>query len=226
MDKIYSRNRIKIYKLSKIKVLIIVILFLIIIFIIYYIHMAYPVIVASCENAAYSSVTNIVTTEIKNIMQEYTYSDLINVEKDNEGKIVFLKSNVIVMNEIIAKINQNIQQKIDEQERIKVFINMGTLTGLSNLRFIGPKFEIEFEAAGDCFVSLESKFESAGINQTIHKIYVNTDSFVKIITPFGAFEKDIKATVLLTEAIIVGDVPETYYNLESVEEDEILKYKD
>lgn len=188
--------------------------------------MGYPVLVASCENAAYSSVTNIVTSEIKKIMQEYTYSDLVTTEKNNNGEIVFLKSNVIVMNEIIAKITQNIQNDIDAQERVTVFINMGTLTGISALRMVGPKFEVELEAAGDCFVDVNSKFESAGINQTIHKIYVDIDAFVKIITPLGSFEKDIKSKVLLTEAIIVGEVPDTYYNLKGVEEEEILKYKE
>lgn len=224
MDKIYSRRKIRIYKLSKIKVLIVIILIFLIIFVVYYGNLVYPVLVASCENVAYSRVTSIVTSEIKKIMQEYTYSDLINIEKNNNGEIVFLKSNVIIMNEIVARLTQNIQSSIDKQERVKVFINMGTITGLSALSMIGPKFEIELEAAGDAFVDLSSKFESAGINQTIHKIYVDIDAFVKIITPLGSFERDIKSTVLLTEAIIVGEVPETYYNVEGVEKKEVLKY--
>lgn len=226
MDKIYTRNKIRIYKFTKVKIYIVLILVILIGFGVCYVHMVYPVLVASCENAAYSSVTAIVTSEIKKIMQEYTYSDLITTEKNNNGEIVFLKSNVIAMNEIIAKITQNIQKEIDNQERVKVFINMGTLTGVSAFRMIGPKFEIELEAAGDAFVDVNSKFESAGINQTIHKIYVDIDAFVKIITPLGSFEKDIKSTVLLTEAIIVGEVPNTYYNLNGIEEKEVLKYKE
>ncbi len=197
-------------------------LILVILSLYYYLKSAYPVLAASCENAAYSRVNSIVTEEIKNIMKEYKYDDLITIEKDNNGEIRFLKSNVLVMNEMVADITQRIQENIDKQTRIVVFINMGTISGISKLDLVGPKFEIELEAAGDTKVNLSSKFESAGINQTIHKIYVDIDAYIKIITPFGNFEKDMKSKVLLTETIIVGDVPSTYYDLDGMENDSLL----
>ena len=45
-------------------------------------------------------------------------------------------------------------------------------------------------------------------------------SRVGILTPFSAFGKDINTEVLLTEAVIVGEVPDTYYNLEGLENTE------
>lgn len=222
MDKIYSRKRIHIYKINKFKMISTLFLILVILSLYYYLKSAYPVLAASCENAAYSRVNSIVTEEIKNIMKEYKYDDLITIEKDNNGEIRFLKSNVLVMNEMVADITQRIQENIDKQARIVVFINMGTISGISKLDLVGPKFEIELEAAGDTKVNLSSKFESAGINQTIHKIYVDIDAYIKIITPFGNFEKDMKSKVLLTETIIVGDVPSTYYDLDGMENDSLL----
>ena len=88
-------------------------LILVILSLYYYLKSAYPVLAASCENAAYSRVNSIVTEEIKNIMKEYKYDDLITIEKDNNGEIRFLKSNVLVMNEMVADITQRIQENID-----------------------------------------------------------------------------------------------------------------
>ena len=63
----------------------------------------------------------------------------------------------------------------------------------------------------------EQNLSLAGINQTHHKIYLDIDSRVGILTPFATFGKDIKSEVLLTEAIIVGEVPDSYYNLDGVQ---------
>ena len=62
-----------------------------------------------------------------------------------------------------------------------------------------------------------TEFKSVGINQTQHKIYLQIDSTVRILTPFSTFGKEIKTDVILTEAVIVGDVPDSYYNLEGME---------
>lgn len=214
MEKIYSRKTIRAYNISKIKILIFLSILLIIFSVFFYIKIAIPIIEASSRNLAYSKVNDIVTSEIKKLMKDYTYNDLINFERNNEGEVTLLKTNTIKINELIARLTQDIQNNIDNEERSNVFLNFGSITGLSVLRFIGPKFEIEFETAGDSKVELESEFEATGINQTIHKIYANVEACIKIITPFGAYNEKMKSKVLLTEAVIVGKVPNTYLNLE------------
>ena len=49
-------------------------------------------------------------------------------------------------------------------------------------------------------------------------INLDIDARVGILTPFSAFGKDIESDVLISEAIIVGEVPDTYYNLEGMDE--------
>lgn len=55
-----------------------------------------------------------------------------------------------------------------------------------------------------------------GINQTIHRIYLNVTCKVNILTPFKDMEEEIINQVLLLENVIVGRIPETYYNLEGL----------
>ena len=76
------------------------------------------------------------------------------------------------------------------------------------------------------FISLTdliSEFTQAGVNQTLHRIYLNVDCSISILTPFDTVEETITNQVLLAEAVIVGDVPATYYNLNGVTNDDLME---
>ena len=91
------------------------------------------------------------------------------------------------------------------------------------MKHLGPKFDIELEAAGKIDTEIKSEFQSVNVNQTLHKIYLNLNTSVSILTPIGVYGKDIASKVLLTEAIIVGDVPDTYYHLEGLNNSDVLE---
>ena len=133
------------------------------------------------------------------------------------GKISLIEANSIAINEITSQINSNIQKEFDKLPTITVFINMGSVSGIRALKNVEPKFSIELESAGNIKSMVRTEFKSVGINQTHHKIYLDIDTRVGILTPFSAFGKDITSDVLISEAIIVGEVPDTYYNLEGIE---------
>ena len=68
-----------------------------------------------------------------------------------------------------------------------------------------------------------SQFSQAGINQTLHRIYLNVSCKVTILTPFDSIEQEITNQVLIAEAVILGDVPATYYNLNGVKSDDLME---
>ncbi len=219
-DKLYSRKRIKLPNLREIKsfkILLIIALITIIIILSLFWNSAYPVFKATCETAASSKGVKIINDEVNKVMKNYSYDNLIKIEKDTAGKISLIKADVITINEIVSEIIKNIQEEFDKIPRIKVFINMGSVSGISALKNFEPKFELELESAGRMNYNVITEFKSVGINQTQHKIYLQIDSTVRILTPFSTFGKEIKTDVILTEAVIVGDVPDSYYNLEGME---------
>ena len=63
---------------------------------------------------------------------------------------------------------------------------------------------------------LKSEFTAQGINQTLHRVYLEVKCRVNILTPFQDIEKEITNQVLLVENVIVGRIPEIYYNLEGL----------
>ncbi len=222
-DKLYSRWRIKrpnIREYKSVKSIILIAFFSILLGLAMFIRSAYPVFKSSCETAASSKGNKIINDEIYKVMKEYTYNDLIRIDKDINGKITLIEANSVDINEITSRINANIQREFDKIPQITVFINMGTVTGVSMLKNLEPKFEMELESAGNISSIVRTEFKSVGINQTHHKIYLKIDARVGILTPFSAFGKDINTEVLISEAIIIGEVPDTYYNLEGMDETE------
>ena len=79
------------------------------------------------------------------------------------------------------------------------------------------------ERAGNIETNIDSEFTSVGINQTRHRIYLDLKCVVGILTPFKTINKEVSSKVLLTETVIVGDVPSTYYNYDNLGFEDVLK---
>jgi sporulation protein YunB len=230
-NKLYTRRRLKfkpIKKMNKftrkkfIKLLVFIIILVIIGSTISFIISAYPIFKASCETTASSLSVNIINSETTSIMKDYTYDELVIIDKDNNGKINFIQTNSGKINEIMSKIAVRVQDRLDNVPRTEVFINLGSVTGISILKYIGPKFNIELEAAGSIESKLKTEFVSVGINQTLHKVYLDVSTQVGILTPFGTFGNPVETRILLTESVIVGEVPSTYYDFNGETEEDIV----
>ena len=70
---------------------------------------------------------------------------------------------------------------------------------------------------GNVETDLRSEFTAQGINQTLHRIYLQVKCKLEILTPFQDVSKEITNQILLMENVIVGHIPDTYYNLEGME---------
>ncbi len=76
---------------------------------------------------------------------------------------------------------------------------------------------------GTVETDLRSEFKEAGINQTLHRIYLEVKCNVTILTPYETITETITNQVLLTEGVIIGDIPDTYYNLEGLNSDQLME---
>ena len=134
-----------------------------------------------------------------------------------------ISSNVIVINEIISDIAIKIQEELNKVDNSKFKISMGSFTGSRVLSGRGPQIEVKMSTIGNLDTDLRSEFSDAGINQTLHKIYLQVECQVVILTPFDTIEEKIANQVLLSEAVIVGTTPSTYYNFEGVDKENVLE---
>ena len=133
-----------------------------------------------------------------------------------------ISANVITVNEIISDVAIKIQEELSKVENNSFNIKLGSLTGSRILAGRGPNIEIKIDVIGDLDTDLRSEFEARGINQTLHKMYLQVECNVTILTPFKTIEEKIANQVLLAEAVIIGTTPNTYYNFDGVDKTNVI----
>lgn len=176
-----------------------------------------PIFDTLCKDKARAIATIVANEQATEVMKQHTYDELFTIEKDNNGNIVMIKSNVVPINEIISDIPNKIQERIDEMGRDNVEIALGSFTGIRLLAGAGPGVKIRISSIGNVKTDLKSEFISQGINQTLHRVYLQVSCEVSILTPFYDVKESIDNQVLIMENVIVGHVPNTYYNLEGLD---------
>ena len=181
-----------------------------------------PIFNALCEDKAKSIATKISNNEATNVMKDHTYDELFTIEKDNDGNITMIKSNVIPINEIISDVAVKIQNSINERGKENIKITIGSFTGSKLLSGRGPGIPIKISSIGNVETDLRSEFSAQGINQTLHRVYLQVDCEVSILTPYNTISEKVSNQVLLIENVIVGKIPNTYYNLDGIDSSNVL----
>lgn len=165
------------------------------------------------ENLRREATTIINETALEIYSKDFDYNNMIIIEKDNEGNITLLRADTVKLNYLSSKLILASNKKIGELEEVGMKIPLGYLT--KNLVFynLGPKINIKMNQIGNITSSYESIFESAGINQTRHKIYLNVNMKMRMIVPLNSKEVDIACQIPISETIIVGKIPNTAIEL-------------
>ena len=144
--------------------------------------------------------------------------------KMNEnGNIKMIGTNIISVNEIISDIPIKIQEELEKSENNNFNIKLGSFFGSKIFSGMGPNINIKIQLDGTVETDLKSEFTSQGINQTLHRIYLDVVCKVSILTPVNVISEEIKNQVLLVEGIIAGEIPESYYNLEGLEKKDAIE---
>ncbi|CDG02067.1 Putative Sporulation protein YunB [Clostridium chauvoei JF4335] len=154
--------------------------------------------------------TDIIQQTALDIYSKYfNYDDVMIIEKDNEGNITMVRADTVKLNYLSSKLILECNKKIDELENLGIKIPMGYMTNNSVTHNLGPKINIKMEQVGNISSNYESVFESAGINQTRHKIYLNVKLNMKVIIPLNSEEVEVTCQIPIAETIIVGKIPDT-----------------
>ena len=238
MHKIYSRPRIQLFKIfnkdennkynkkiKKFKKMMPLVIIILIGFSTarYVFSRVLPIFELFCRHESKSIATIISNEEATNVMRNYEYEDLFLIDKDSEGKINLIKSNMISINEITSDIAKNIQMELNKIERSNIEIPIGSVLGNSLFTGIGPRINVSIVPIGNIITNLKSEFLEKGVNQTLHRIYLDVECNVEIISSFENMNEKISNQVLLMENIIMGEIPTNYYNFHGIEGNDFLE---
>ena len=141
------------------------------------------------------------------LAENIRYQDIIYVHKDSQGHVTLMEADTAKVNRIAAETALAVQKSLEELKRQTFSIPLGQVLGIPLIANCGPKIRYTILPAGTVKVNVVDKFDSAGINQTKHSIYLYFTAHVQIVVPSKSGEAQVTAQVPLAESIIVGSVP-------------------
>lgn len=194
------------------------IIFLVMI-LLFFINCIKPIMVKSSEAQVRSSTSRAVNAAVQTVINESNvYDELIEIKTDDDGKIIFIQVRSLKVNKLAKEIGKVASQNLDLIKNQGVSIPLGTLSGISFFVGIGPDVTFHIMAISTIHSKFSSEFTSAGINQTNHRIYLNISTDVELIMPTATRSINVNTHILICEAILVGEIPSTYLNSDSLDE--------
>ena len=203
-----SNSRCKRRKTS-IKVKFIIITALVFIIAVIFDSQMRPLIKSVAKSQAQTFSTNVINQVVLDELSrlDIDYSDIVDIQKDNDGKILAVSTDMKKGNSLKSTVTMSIQDKIATMDKQEVKIPLGTFSGTELLNGHGPKISVRVSMSGGVVTDFKSEFVAAGINQTKHRLYLDVVTDALALIPGYPVDTTVSTSFLIAETIIVGDVP-------------------
>ena len=139
------------------------------------------------------------------------YERIVYFEKDINGKITALKTNIAEVNRIKTDTLNVINDEILEVDQSDLGIPLGSLFLPEVLSGKGPQIPVKILSIRHSDGYFESSFIQAGINQTLHQVHMFVLVDVAVLVLGRTMIFTVESDVVVAETIIVGDVPDTFF---------------
>ena len=138
------------------------------------------------------------------------YDRLVFFEKDLEGRITALKTNMSEVNRLKTDVLNIINDEILALDASSIGIPLGSLFLPELLSGKGPAIPVHILSIRNSDAAFVSHFEQAGINQTLHKLTMVVSIDVSVLALAETTSFTMESEVVVAETVIVGDVPQTF----------------
>jgi sporulation protein YunB len=176
----------------------------------------FPTILATAKARAVQTAVMTINGAIRECLTQtgVDYQDLVRLHRDGDGGIAMMQANTLEIAKLTADVALASERAMIDLKHQSFSIPIGQVLGSQLLATYGPKIPVRIIPVGAVQVDMVDRFEAAGINQTRHSIYLNLDSYVRIVVPWQQTEVQIATRVPLVENIIIGEVPDTFVTLD------------
>nr|WP_255437627.1 sporulation protein YunB [Thalassobacillus sp. CUG 92003] len=180
----------------------------------------------------------------KRIAEDLQFTDLVTMEKDEEGHITYMGWNSVVVNRVLRNttyrvqnylkrmelgefpgpetpLDEPIEEELLEREDISpvtlIEIPIGQATNNTILANLGPKVPVQLQVIGDVQSNVESTITEYGINGALFELMIHIEVNVRIVIPFSTNTTMVTADIPIDQSTIMGEVPNFYNGLSDSE---------
>ena len=172
-----------------------------------------PDLCALCVAETQHFAANVMAQSVEDVLEQQPvqYEDLAVLQRDANGNVTSVETRTEKVNQLQSALLREIQQNLKDCRDVELQVSLGTATGIWLFAGKGPYVKVRLMPIGSANVKLISKLESAGVNQTCHTIQAKVTANIQAAIPFSQTTAEIEYDYLLTETVIVGNVPEFYF---------------
>lgn len=149
-------------------------------------------------------------------MESLGYSDFVSITYNSSGEINLISVDMLKVNTVMSFIST---VALEEMQAITVDgadVPLGAFSGIMLLGDSGKDVKIDVETVGIAECNFRSDFQTVGINQVRHTLYIDIVATANVVLPLYAKDVFCESSLILCENIIVGDVPEFYLQNQGV----------
>ena len=171
-----------------------------------------------------SVMTSLAQTQVKNATSDLIndaierqissgtiqYDRMVYFEKDLDGRITALKTNMSEVNRLKTDLLNLINDEILAMDFDQLGIPIGSLVVPEFFSGKGPEIPVRILTIRNSEASFFSEFSEAGINQTMQKMNMQVNIDVAVLVLGTVEEFAISSQVVVAETVIVGQVPDTF----------------
>lgn len=169
-------------------------------------------------------IRSLAETQVKNATSDLTndaiakqiaagniaYDRIVYFEKDLNGRITALKTNIGEINRLKTDILNIINDEILALDTSDIGIPLGSLFLPEFFSGKGPVIPVHILSIRNSDAVFASDFSQAGINQTLHRLNMEVSIDVAVLVLGQASSFTITSEVVVAETVIVGEVPDTF----------------
>ena len=176
--------------------------------------MAEQLIETQVDNQASDAINAAIADQIAE--GEFDYERLVTIEKDASGNVTAIRTNIGELNRLKTSVLQRMDEELEQLSMEQLGVPIGSVLLPELFSGRGPLVPVRVLAVRTSDASFRNSFQSAGINQTLHSIYIDIHVCITILTWTGTSEINVDSAVVAAETVIVGTVPTTYFGMEEL----------
>ena len=164
-----------------------------------------------CEDSAIKEINTLMEDEVFSHPDEF--ADLVVLERDSDNRITALRTDIIAVGKVKARIVNGLFDRLDYLEETQTEVPLGTVFAPNLFTGMGPRVKVGLAGLAQMEAQFVSAFTSAGINQTLHQVMVTVNTRVAAILPLYTVETDVSTDICIAETVIVGEVPQSFTDI-------------
>lgn len=155
-----------------------------------------------------------------------TYAGLVTLTRDADQAVTAVTTDGILADRLKAQVSRAIYEKLGEMEQDTVAVPLGSILWPDVMAGRGPVLRFGLAGLGYAQAEFISAFTEAGINQTRHQVVLEVTSQIRVLTPLGGHDCEVRDRLVVSDTVIIGRVPQSYTYIDDTEQTLLGKIND